>query len=78
MDGVKGRYIMSYPDWPRFRDLYADCTIEAIRTRYRVFVRTDVPRFVDELLISNYDTSTICRQARPGFQETLVDPDAYA
>ena len=43
LDRVKGRSIMSYPDWPRFRDLYADCTIEAIRTRYRVFVRTGVP-----------------------------------
>ena len=75
---VKGRYLMSYPDWPRFRDLYADATIEALRTRYRVFVRDGKQRFVDELLISNYDTSRITPLARPGFQETLVDPDAYA
>jgi len=75
---VKGRFLMSYPDWPRFRDLYADSTIEAIRTRYRVFVRDGRQRFVDELLISNYDTSEITPTARPGFQETLVDPDAYA
>ena len=69
---------MSYPDWPRFRDLYAGYTLEAIRTSYSTFVRDGQKRFVDELLITNYDTSKITPLARPGFQETLVDPDAYA
>lgn len=77
---LKGRFLMSYPDWPRFRDLYEDYTVEAIRTRYRTFIRRGEgqSRFVDELLISNYDTSKITPTARPGFYETLVDPNAYA
>jgi DNA adenine methylase len=72
---VKGRYIMSYPGWPRFRDLYADHHIEAIPTRYRSFIRDGKHRFVDELLISNYDTATVSPLVRPGFVETVVDPD---
>lgn len=72
--GVQGRFLVSYPDWPRFRNLWNDHHIEAIPTRYRSFRRDGQHRYVDELLISNYEPSA-SPLLRPAFQETVVTAD---
>jgi DNA adenine methylase len=78
LENMRGRFIMSYPDWPRFTTLYRDMFVEHVSVRYRFFQRGTTPHYGNELLISNYDTSTVTPRARPNITETVVNPDAYA
>ncbi|HVL88511.1 MAG TPA: DNA adenine methylase [Candidatus Thermoplasmatota archaeon] len=73
--GIKGRFLMTYPDWPRLRELWSEYPTERIPTQYRSFNREAQPRYADVLLISNYDTAKVCPLVRPGFAETVVNLD---
>lgn len=83
---AKGRFLISYPDWPRFRTLWADHHIEPVVTRYRSCAGNSrgKHRAGPELFISNYDTAAVIQMSRaPHFppsnpEEVVVDPDAFA
>ncbi|MFQ5976745.1 MAG: DNA adenine methylase [Candidatus Heimdallarchaeota archaeon] len=55
LEDVKGKWLLSYNDSPRIRQLYADFIIEQLPTSYSVGSPRGSRKSVFELLIRNYD-----------------------
>lgn len=86
LSSCRGKYLISYPDTTYFRILWRDHFIDCVPYHYSSYVPslTDGARDTTELLISNYDTTTV-RAATPGKRarrnapsEQVVNADAYA